>query len=273
MTQRQRSFIQTFYGDPNLTTSNNRSGTVTACGDDGTVLVFNSSAEGGFTGMSAASVVTAGVIGGATVSATSVSMLTGPGQLLTGSSPGQPNLVLPGGTVGQVLQITSPGTGGTGLSWVNPAAASGTPNPTPGTLAQRTNSGALQAVGFIAVGGDIIPSSTGADNVGNTGALFASVNALAGNFTAVTTPTIQTTSGSLAVNGFTTVVLSAGGVSALTVSSSALLAGLPLAATTMVIGGAYLGANTWTLTVVSGQLTLSSWNGSSYVARQSFATG
>jgi hypothetical protein len=266
----QRNFLQTFLGDPNLVSSGNRTGTVTPCGEDGTIMQFNNSAEGGFIGVSPASVVTAGVAGGAIVDATSVSILTAPGQILTGQTGGQPNVVLPVGTDGQVLALDSTATPW-GLIWTNPSAASGVVAATPGTISQRNGSGALLAMGFTTYGADILPSAAGANNVGNVSFPFASVQATSGVFTTVTTPTLHTTSGSLAVNGFTTVVLSGGGVTGLTVSSTSVLAAVPLAATQVVIGGALNSAGSWMLSIVGGQLTLSAYNGSSYVARQSFA--
>ncbi len=260
------NFFQVFSGSTTLTQIEpGRSGTVAPFGADGTLLVFDSRSPWGYIIMTAAEVVTLGIEQGAIVQATSISLLTSPGQLL--SSNGLTNVVVPPGTNGQILRINM--SNADWLEWTDPSAAAGVGLPTPDTLVQRGGTGQIYAAGFIA-NDNILPAVAGTQSVGTALVPFAAMNATSGTFGGVVTPQVSSASGACTINGATSTVLAVGGVTALTASATSVLANLPLVAGQLVVGTGYQATNSWRFVQSGAELWLQYWNGSSYVTKQVF---
>jgi hypothetical protein len=255
--------FQTWQGGTNLTVGN-REGTLTLFPSDGNLMLFDSTKQGGFASITPGELVTLAVAQGAILIATGVSLLTAPGQLLT--SNGTTNIVVnPPSASGQVLSYDPTGKV---LTWVPAESATGDPNPTPNSLAQRTGSGALAAAGFITTG-TISAGAANTYNIGTSGVPFAgiytttlSVATTATVATSVTTPQVTTASGAL--------TLAPGGATTVTASSTTTASSVPMVAPSFVLG-TYQASGSWLITINGSNLSFQSWSGSAYVERSSIA--
>ena len=109
---------------------------------------------------------------GAVIPASSISLLTSKGQLLT--SDGTQNVVLNPGPDGLVL--TTDSTESTGLRWTSPGAVSGVIAPVPLTIPLRDATGKIYGVGYI-TSGDIMPDAASIRSVGSSAVPFQEVHA------------------------------------------------------------------------------------------------
>ncbi len=205
----------------------------------GTIFYTNNASPGGIQGLTPKDVVNMGLTQGATLIATSISLLTTKGQVLT--SDGANNVVVNPGTNGQVLQSDT--SASSGLSWIDPAAASGTIAPTPNTIPQRDGTGNINGVGFTASGPIL---AVGSIPIGTTGTPFANAYLTAATITTLTGTSIVST-GTLTITPTTSLAVTVG-TNAFTVTSSGTVMNNALsmaASVPLVIGGAVGVTGTW----------------------------
>lgn len=210
----------------------------------GTVFFTNNASPGGLQGLTPREVVNLGLEQGATLIATSISLLTSKGQVLT--SNGQNNVVVNPGSDGQVLQADS--SNPNGLSWISPAAASGVVPPTPGTIPQRDGTGNINAVGFTTTGPIL---ASGSQAIGSVGTPFTTSYVTTVNATTVNATTIS--NASILTLAAPTVNLTAGGVPTFTATATAMKMLMPLAldaSVPLVIGGNPGVVGTWRIVLV-----------------------
>lgn len=251
--------FQTWQGDLNLTDVNGRSGTLTPFPPNGNLMIFDTSVRGGFSPITPAQLVTLGTAAGGSITASSISLLTAPGQLLT--STGTANYVLPPGTDGYTLRANSGSTGG--LEWVPPTAVSGVVTPTAGTIVQRDSPTAtIFGQGFVS-NGNYMPSATNTYNLGSSGVTMATVYSTNVVATLVTVPTVTGTSGLALTTGSGSVTLAPAGSTVLTATAASVTSAVPLCGTTLVVGG-YQQNGSWQLSISGSTLLVQYWNGSAY---------
>lgn len=143
-----RYFVVTF-GEPNLNEQGKRSTTLYRFPPNGSTLLFDDRSSTGFTAATPTQILESAVQSGGAVPATSITLLTIKGQLL--SSSGGANVVLaPPGADGKIL--TTDASTPTGLRWADPSAATGNFGPVDGLAARDTVgllAGVLQATRFV----------------------------------------------------------------------------------------------------------------------------
>jgi len=136
-----RYFVVTF-GEGDLNEQGKRSTTLYRFPPNGTTLLFNDTSATGYTSATPTQLVNAAIASGGSIPATSITLLTTKGQLL--SSSGTANTVLaPPGANGKIL--TTDSSTATGLRWADPSAATGNFDPING-LAARDEVGGLDGV-------------------------------------------------------------------------------------------------------------------------------
>jgi hypothetical protein len=246
-----------------------RAGSLAAFPPSGQLLQFNSASDTGFSPISVTEVVNQGLSQGAVLVASSISLLTQPGQLLT--SDGVNNFVLdPPSVVGQVLRY-NPSVPGS-LDWAPASSVSGVVQPTPSTIALRDGVGAVYGAGFVTYGLDILPSFASTCRVGSSAVPFLSMQAISASFGSVATSSVTSTS-SLVLSGVGGASIRNGNVELVSIQSGAVNVVPTIQATSgVVLGGSFGAAGTWLLNVVAGQLTFQVWNGSAYVTAGTIAS-
>lgn len=228
---------------------------------------FSRSYSSGISFVSAATVVNEGISGGAKIVASSVSLLTTKGQILT--SNGVTNVVLPPPPAnGKVLRYDA--TQATGLYWGDPTVVSGDVNPTPNSIPQRDANGALLGAGYITSGNITVPVDR-VYTIGVPGTRF-----MDGYFFNLTPNMVTTTSitntDPITINSTSSVNLSVSASNVLTVTSTGVSVVGRVA--TNAAGALQIGPDatvgSWRLAISGSSLVVQRYEGAAWVTKGQF---